>query len=577
MNLNIIMAFAWKDEGERAIEDRRAQFKRGEVESFWDESLETEMKQLQVKLNTKDEGGLVVCKEEDLKRMTGLTAMYRYYHDEKWRYQMYMKQMQAEKLAADAEAAKKQAEPMFTQNLQQFFLDFGIVQNEAAKLKDKKLAKDRMDMFPWSEMTQHLSHQMQCSMLDVIKKQVSKQLVSYSIRKDRRLDEFEDLEFGPNDQTAFDEEKIAKYAQKRYYHDEVDNCMSLMELIRAHIYFTKEFKLTERASYDIFKRFTRRDNTRLGFLVEVAQRSRKPYKLFYEQLLVEFDASHTDVGLRKQIREILRTIQRKPLAEVIANILGIINQQYRDKEDDEFLLLYTTNALSTLREYLDEFYDSEDVTALHTAFNAHVTNVGLMIGTTEHLEMFVQMIVNKFADVAPEFQRSKPSYLHKTQTLSLGEKLTKEELKMMRQMSMGSNAFNPRLYRAAAVEEVAATPQAEGGFQLDLMSAEEVAAFNAQYQPKAQGLQKPERQDAKGKNIPWRKPTSQQVEEGCWKCGCKGHKSFECQLLFDYEHHRDNRPCNTCNAFHEVKDSDNGKCPVPIRLKRLGYQVIMPE
>ena len=571
------MAFVWVDEGKRAIEARKALCRSGEVEYFWTDELETEMKNLQAQLNSKDTEGRIICTEENLKRMTGLTAMYRFFHEEKWRYEMYLKQMQADKVCAEAEAIRKQSEPEFTQNLQKFFLDFKISQNEVAEPGEKKKANDRLDMFPWSEMTNQFTNQMQRSMLDVIKQQVSKQLVSYSIRKDRRLDEFEDLTFGPNDQTAFDEEKISKYVQKRFYHDEVDNCMSLMELIRAHIHFTKEFKLTERAAYDIFKRFLRRDNTRLGFLVEVAQRSRKPYKLFYEQLLEEFDASHTDVGLRKQLREILRTIQKKPLAEVIANILGIVTQQYRHKEDEEFVLLYTTNALSHLGEYLDEFYDSEDVTALRTAFNAHVVNVGLITGTTEHLERFVQMVVNKFSEVVPEFQRSKPAFLHKTQALSLGEKLTKEELRAMRQMSMGSNAFNPRLYRAAAVEEVASVPQAEEEFQLGLMSTEEVAAFNAQYQPKPPGPSKPSPQDAKGKNIPWRKPTEKQVLAGCWKCGCGGHKSFECQLLFDYEHYMGNKPCNTCNAYHEVKDSDNGKCQVPIRLKGMGHQVIMPE
>ena len=265
----------------------------GRVESFWDDTIEQEYKALMTKLSTKDAEGRHICDERDLKRMAGLMAMSRYYLYEQWKLKMYQQRLEAGKAAA---AAKKEDTPEFTSNLQKFFLDFRVSQNAAAPQQDKKKAEERLEIFPWSDLTRQFTNQMECSMLDTIKKQVSKQLVSYSIRKDRRLDEYEDLVFGPNDQSVFDEKKIAEYVQKRYYHDETDNCMTLMDLIGAHIHFTKLWSLTERAAYDIFKRFTRRNNTRLGFLVDVAQRSRKPYKLFYEQLLVEFDASHTDVN-----------------------------------------------------------------------------------------------------------------------------------------------------------------------------------------------------------------------------------------------------------------------------------------
>ena len=74
-----------------------------------------------------------------------------------------------------------------------------------------------------------------------------------------------------------------------------------------------------------------------------------------------------------------------------------------------------------------------------------------------------------------------------------------------------------------------------------------------------------------GRGQKWRKPTVEEVMDGCWKCGINGHQSLQCPVLPERTHKFTKRRCAECNAYHVRRDGED--CPVLKWLRCNGYIV----
>ena len=125
--------------------------------------------------------------------------------------------------------------------------------------------------------------------------EVANQLAMFNDKPKRRMYKDPKPKFGTNNSLQLNETVIHKAIKNHYYHSKQDCSLSILSVIRIHSYLVTELGVTENNWIGIFKRFCKKENSRLAVLLMTAEKLRVPLMDFYKRILLEFDGDYDEV------------------------------------------------------------------------------------------------------------------------------------------------------------------------------------------------------------------------------------------------------------------------------------------